>query len=134
MIRKYSTSLTVSLFAVLLFSSCSQKIIGTWSVQKYETTEANKQSVTFTNIGTMTFYKKGSGQKNINYTLFGYNKSDMNPFTWTLDNNGVMTISSYGSDFSKTWIVTKDNKKSQKWKSTDGGNGVQSLELVKNKE
>jgi len=133
MLKKYSASFALSMLAVLLFSSCSQKIVGTWSVQKYETKESNNQTVSFTNIGTMTFYKQGSGQKNINYTLLGYNKSDVNPFTWTSD-NGVVTITSYGSDFAKTWIVTEDKKKTQKWKSTDGGTGVQSLELLKNKE
>lgn len=58
------------------FMSCSDRIVGTWSIQKYETTTPEKQEVSLKNIGTMTFYKNGEGEKNISYTVFETLKED----------------------------------------------------------
>lgn len=125
---------TTLLVSVLFFSACTPKIVGTWNVDKYETKEANKQSVTFTNIGTMSFDKKGSGQKNISYLLLNYQNTDNEAFTWTIDNKTIMNINSGNSTFSKAWIILESNKKVQKWKSTDGGSGVQTIEMSKKKD
>ena len=122
--------LTAFLFIGVTLMSCSKHIVGTWNIQKYETTTAAKQGIALTNIGTMTFKKNGSGEKNISYTIFETKKEDKSSFKWTQSENYI-TIESDGSEFSKTWIVVKDENKFQKWQSTDGNNQVQVLELVK---
>ncbi|MFV0607306.1 MAG: hypothetical protein ACK5NK_15865 [Niabella sp.] len=115
---------------VLLLSSCAPKITGTWNIDKYETTIPGQEGIRLTNIGTMKFKKNGDGEKNITYTLFGRNKQDFSSFGW-YSTGPYIGIESPGSDFSKTWIIITNKRKQQKWKSTDGANGVQVLELSK---
>lgn len=112
------------------FVSCSKKFVGTWTIQKYETSTPSQPGVSLNNIGTMTFKKNGNGEKNISYTIFESTKEDKSNFEWTLAGN-LLTIKSDGSEFSKTWIVIKDEKKFQKLQSTNGNNQVQVLELKK---
>lgn len=122
-------------FALLLvigvtFNSCSDRIVGTWTIQKYETTTPEKQDVSLKNIGTMTFYKNGKGEKNISYTIFESMKEDKSSFKWKRTEKFI-TIDGRESDFSKTWIIMTDDGKFQKWQSTDGNNQVQILELIR---
>jgi hypothetical protein len=57
-------------------------------------------------------------------------RDDNMPFKWTATDQYV-TIESSNSDFDKTWIIFKNKAKFQQWKSTDGKNQIQVLELVK---
>lgn len=114
----------------MLFSSCTSRLVGTWSIQKYETTRPDQQSVTLSNIGTMTFFKDGSGEKSVNYTLFGAAYSDDLQFKWTATDK-LVTIDSQGSPFSKTWIMIESTRRTQRWQSTNGGTLVEVLELKK---
>lgn len=114
-----------------LFLSCSPKIVGTWTVQRYENTRPGSQGTALMNIGTMTFNKDGSGEKNLKYRILGNENVDQIPFKWVQHDEEYMRIESDGSEFSKTWIILENKKKSQKWKSTDGSENVQILELKK---
>ncbi len=114
----------------LIFTSCSNRLIGTWTIKKYETTADGKQAVELNNIGTMTFNRGGVGEKDITYTIFGIIKEDKSKFQWTVQDNYVK-IESEGSDFSKKWIIIYNNKNSQKWKSIDQNNQDEILELAK---
>lgn len=116
--------------SVFLLSSCAHKLVGTWNIDRYETSAPGQQGVSLSNIGTMTFKKNGSGEKNIQYNIFGSRKIDNSPFGWHATGPYV-GIESPNSQFSKTWIITTNKRKEQKWKSTDGANGVQILELSK---
>ncbi len=78
----------------------------------------------------MTFKRNGTGTKNISYNVFDVNRRDILPFSWVADRTFIY-IESRDSDFSKTWIQITNRSKFQKWKSTDGGNEVQILELRK---
>lgn len=122
------------LFATMLFAfmftSCAPRIVGTWNIDKYETKTPGQQGVALKNIGTITFKKRGGGEKNIQYKIFGTSKKDNIPFGWSKASN-FLTIESRGSDFSKTWIITEDKRKMQKLQSTDGSNRVQTIELSK---
>lgn len=116
---------------VMVFISCSPRITGTWTVQRYETTTPGEQTVSLSNVGTMEFHKNGTGNKKLNYSILGIQRDDQLPFIWTWDNGKYVSIKSDGSDFSKTWIIISNKRKFQQWKSTDGSNNIQILELKK---
>ena len=124
-----ATKITVIVFATILFTSCAPRIVGTWNVQKFETVKAGEQGTSLGNIGTVQFNKNGTGIKNIHYTVLGVTNSDENPFTWKWTENKFVTIEGKGSEFTKTWIIMTNKKKFQKWKSTDGANQIQTIEL-----
>lgn len=118
---------------LLLFTGCAPRIVDTWNIDRYEVVKNNKSSMVSQNIGTITFDKNGSGTKNINYDVFQNNFVDKAPFKWEL-NDGYMNISSTGekdSQLDKTWIIVEDQSGKQVWKSTDGKDAVQILELSK---
>lgn len=125
-IRNFSAIMFVSFMA-----SCSPKMVGTWTVQRFETTQPGKPGVALSNIGTIQFNKNGTGEKNIHYTALGTTFEDQKPFKWSSNDGKYMTIDGEGSEFSKTWIIMTDKKKFQKWKTTDGTNNIQIIELVK---
>ncbi|PKP17077.1 MAG: hypothetical protein CVU07_04920 [Bacteroidetes bacterium HGW-Bacteroidetes-23] len=122
--------ITLAFIAVLSLTSCSEKIVGTWNVQKYETVKPGSQNISLNNIGTITFNKNNTGEKSLYYNVLGVETKDDVPFVWTL-NEPYITIESKNSSLSKTWIMIENNRKSQKWKSTDGSNEIQTLELTK---
>ena len=76
----------------------------------------------------MTFNNDGRETNKLNIRFWGYAKEDTLPFNWIATENQV-TINSKNSDFGKTWIRIENNRKYQKWKSTDGTNQIQMLEL-----
>ena len=114
----------------ITFTSCSHKLVGEWTVSKYQTTKPGEQEITLNNIGTMTFKSNNKGEKNLDYTVLGLTKKDNVPFTWEATEKYV-TILSENSDFAKTWIILESKGSSQKWKSTNGENEVQTIELTK---
>lgn len=83
------------------------------------------------NIGTIQFIKNGTGNKNINYTALGVTHNDQQPFKWTWSDDKYVTIEGDTSAFAKTWIIMSNKRKFQKWKSTDGTNNIQIIELKK---
>lgn len=119
----------------LILSSCSQKLVGTWNVDRYEVDSQKGQNFTTRNAGELTLKKNGTGEKNVNYNMFQNETSDLQAFRWTMQGDDVITIRSTDSyeksDFDKTWIMTTNTKKKQVWRSTDGKNAVQTLELSK---
>lgn len=119
------------IFATVLFASCSPRISGTWNVDRFETTKPGENGVALKNVGTIHFSNNGKGEKNIAYTALGVTHEDKNPFKWVWTEGKYITIDGKGSDFSKTWIIITNKKKYQKWKSTDGTNNIQVIELSK---
>lgn len=115
---------------ILLAASCSPRLVGTWSVQKYETVRPGNKGVSLQNVGTISFDKDGTGQKMMNYSVLGIEKDESTPFKWSATETYI-TIEGTDDELSKTWIYLENKNKSQKWKSTDGKNQVQTLELVK---
>lgn len=119
--------------SLLLLTSCSSKLVGTWQITSYENKTIGGEEVKVSNIGTMTFNKGSNGLKEIKYSILANEVSDTTSFKWkTVDE--YVTIQSDGSDLNKTWIVLKNSAKTQVWKSTDGKNTIQTLELKKLKE
>ncbi len=126
--------LFVAALAIIL-SSCSQKLVGTWNVDRYEVDNQKGQNFTTRNAGELTIKKNGTGEKNVNYNMFQNEFSDLQSFRWNMQGDDIITIRSTDSykksDFDKTWIMTTNTKKKQIWRSTDGKNSVQTLELSK---
>lgn len=127
------TKMILSTFCLLLFltASCSHRLVGTWNVQKYEQKTPGVEGMLVNNIGTITFDKNGTGEKNLNYSLLGISAKDVTPFEWSATEQFV-TIEGENSEIAKTWIYIENKGKFQKWQSTDGANNVQTLELNKN--
>ena len=129
--KKKTIQLCVMAAVIIFTSSCSQRIVGTWTVQRYETLTPGQPGVALSNIGTVEFKPNGTGEKNLSYTVLGITRNDQSPFKWNWSADKYVSINSDGSDFSKTWIIVQNKKKFQKWKSTDGTNAVQVIELKK---
>ncbi|MBS1487916.1 MAG: hypothetical protein JST43_10050 [Bacteroidetes bacterium] len=121
---------SVVFLAVVFLTSCAHRMVGTWSVQRYENTTPGQQGVALHNIGTIQFNKNGSGEKNVSYTVLGTTHEDKTPFQWTWHEDKYVVIKSEASDFAKTWIIMTNKGKFQKWKATEGDH-IQILELKK---
>lgn len=120
---------------VLSITSCSPKLVGTWNIDRYEVDNQKGQNFTTRNAGELTINKNGTGEKNVQYNMFQNQFSDLQSFRWNMQGDDAITItstnSSEKSDFDKTWIMITNTKKKQLWKSTDGQNTVQTLEMSK---
>lgn len=114
-----------------LTASCSKRLVGTWNVQRFETLTPGKPGVSLTNIGTVKFKGNGSGEKALRFSALGKTEEDNTPFKWNWVEEKYVSINSDGSEFAKTWIIMENKRSYQKWKSTDGTNTVQVIELKK---
>jgi len=128
-------SLFIIAITALVLTSCSPKLAGTWNIDRYEVDNQKGQNITTRNAGEIVINKNGTGEKNINYSMFQNEFSDLQEFRWNMQSDDVITIKSMNSkeksDFDKTWIMITNSSKKQVWKSTDGKNSIQILELSK---
>lgn len=120
---------------LLCFTSCSPKLVGTWNIDRYEVDNQKGQNFTTRNAGELIIKKNGTGEKNVEYNMFQNQFSDLQSFRWSMQGDDLITIRSTdankNSDFDKTWIMITNTKKKQLWRSTDGKNSVQTLEMSK---
>jgi len=123
------------LLALFFFASCSaerrfhRRLVGTWNIERYEQRFANGENEAASNLGTITFRKNGGGDKNVTILTRGLRKPDNSDFSWKNTTDAV-TIISNDSDLAKTWLVMKNKRSTQQWKSTTQGT-VQTMELRK---
>lgn len=129
-IMKLKTILPLFVFSILLLASCSPRLVGTWTVEKYQKSTPGEEGMSVSNIGTITFEKNGTGTKKLDYSLLGVSKKDATPFNWSTTEQFI-TIEGDDSELSKTWIYIENKNDYQKWQSTNGANNVQTLELSK---
>ena len=122
----------VLLITGVVLSSCSHRLVGTWNIQKFETSTHDQEGVSLNNIGSITFKGNGSGVKSLNYSVLGITRDDSLPFTWKVSEH-MITIEGENSSLAKSWLQIVDRKNFQQWKSTDGSNEVQILELMRKK-
>lgn len=125
------TKLLLLLVSVSLFS-CAPNLVNQWNIDKYEVINSQGQNTTSQNIGTIEFKKNGTGSKNINYNVFQNDFKDESGFNYEMKEGYVIIKSGDKKDKSalnKTWIIVSDKSKKQVWKSTDGSDNVQILEL-----
>ena len=120
------------LVGIISLASCSPNIVNTWNIDKYEVINDKGQNTTSQNIGTITFKKNGKGMKDINYNVFQNDYTDQSEFRYELHNDYIIIKNTDKKDESalnKTLIIVSDKSKNQVWKSTDGNESVQVLEL-----
>ena len=125
---KTRQALVLILVSGLLVVSCAPRLVGTWTVARYENIMPGSEAVMLSNIGTMTFRKNHEGSQDLRYQLFGTPRQIISDFDWHQGERYV-SIKGSDSDFAKTWIVVEDKKKKQVWKSTDNSGRIQTLEL-----
>jgi len=120
---------------MLCFTSCSPKLVGTWNIDRYEVDNQQGQNFTTRNAGIITIKKNGTGEKNVQYNMFQNEFSDRESFRWNMQGDDIITITTPNarqkSEFDKTWIMVTNSNKKQLWRSTDGKNSVQTLEMSK---
>lgn len=123
---------------IFLLSACagaskqfSKRLEGTWQIVQYKTEIQEMQRTTaFPPYRSITFMKKGRGRVAAN-TQYADEKGGQGfDFEWNNTDNTV-TMRGFDTEFARSWIVMENKKSSQIWKSTDGANGVQTLELKK---
>jgi len=123
------------LLALLFFASCSaerrfhRRLVGTWNIERYEQRFSNGENEAASNLGTITFRKNGGGDKNVTILTRGLRRPDNSDFSWKNTTDAV-TIISNDSDLAKTWLVMRNKRSTQQWKSTTQGT-VQTMELRK---
>lgn len=123
------------LLLLLFLTACSSSLVHTWNIDKFEIIKGNGQKTTSKNVGTITFNENGTGNKNINYTIFQSDYTDKTPFKWEKHEGYMLlraTKNSSDSKLNKAWIIVQDDSKKQVWKSTDGKNSILTLELSRN--
>ena len=126
-----------ALFFILagLLASCSaekrfhRRLTGTWNVVRYEQRFANGETQVSNDLGTITFKRNGSGENDISVLTRNVRQPDQGSFSWknTIDE---VTIISRNTYLAKSWIVVKNKRSNQVWKSTNQAN-VQTMELQK---
>lgn len=119
----------------MLLTSCSaekrfhRRLVGTWNIERYEQQFPGGNRESASDIGTITFRKNGSGDKNLSVLTRSLNRRDNSDFSWKNSTDAV-TIISNNSDLAKTWLVVKNKKSYQQWKATTSTT-VQTMELRK---
>jgi hypothetical protein len=123
----------IILLGITALVSCSaekkleRRIRGSWTIASYEEKNINGSDGKSTNVGTMTFLKNGTGQKKLSGIPWRKSDHEATDFKWESGNNTI-TIYSPGSAFAKTWIITRNKKSTQEWRSTSRGD-VQTVVL-----
>lgn len=119
----------------IIFTSCSPKIVGNWNVDRYEIDNYQGKNLTARNAGEITLNKNGTGEKNLSMQMFNEDPNQPDRFRWELKNQ-ILRIyddnSKQPTDFAKSWIIVTNRNNKQVWKSTDGSNSIQVIELSKN--
>ena len=108
----------------------SKRLEGNWEIIQYKTEIQQLQRTAFPPYRSITFMKKGRGRVSANNEYSAEKGGQGFDFDWSCTENTV-TMRGFDTDFARSWIVVENKKSSQVWKSTDGANGVQTLELRK---
>lgn len=136
---KKITSVLFFTLVLLLLNGCasatkdfSKRLRGTWKITNYNVERPNTRSLTgTTDYGSITFNKDGTGSID-NASIFDNitSKTIQGKFNFKWSNTeNIVVIKGEGSNISKSWIVVTNKKDQQVWKSTDGANEVNTLEL-----
>lgn len=119
-----------ALFLFLILTSCSNGLVDTWNIDKYEIIREDGKDSSHSNIGTVTFEKEGKGHTN--YRIIEKDLDNKSSFEWMEKDSSVLikSLKSSGeSIFTKAWIEVESGSKKKVWKSTDGQHEIQVLVL-----
>ncbi|HOY04979.1 MAG TPA: hypothetical protein PLO67_06230 [Saprospiraceae bacterium] len=136
--KKTTIPVAFAALAIFLLSACasaskqfSNRLVGNWEIVQYKTEiQDMRRTTAFPPYRSISFMKKGRGHVAAN-TQYPDEKGGQGfDFEWTNTENTV-TMRGFDTEFARSWIVVENKKSKQVWKSTDGANGVQTLELRK---
>ncbi len=124
-------------FPILMvaLSSCSaqkqlrQRITGTWNVVRYEILYPSGQREETLNVGTVIFYRNGSGDNDMPILTRLLRTPNTRRFAWKNTDQSV-TIISENTFLAKSWIVVENRRHRQVWRSTTN-ELIQTMELQK---
>ena len=137
MIRKSLFQVGALALTLSLFASCSaqkrfqRRLVGTWNVERYEQLYPSGQRDVSPNVGSVTFRRNGGGENDLPVLTRGVRMPDAGSFSWKNTTEEV-TIISGNTYLSKSWIVMRNKRSHQIWKSTTQS-VVQTMELRKAK-
>lgn len=125
----------IYLGAFSVLASCTaerrlhRRLVGNWNIERYEQRFSNGETETASNLGSISFRKNGGGDKELSILTRSLRQRDDSDFSWKNTADAV-TIISNNSELAKTWLVMKNKRSFQQWKSTTQGT-VQTMELRK---
>jgi hypothetical protein len=127
----------IGAFALLfsLLASCTaqkrfqRRLIGTWNVERYEQLYPSGQREVSPNVGSVTFRRNGGGENDLPVLTRNLRMPDVGNFSWKNTTEEV-TIISGNTYLAKSWIVMRNRRTHQIWKSTTQA-VVQTMELRK---
>ena len=135
--KNITSGLLVATIMISMLSACasaskqfSRRLEGNWEIVQYKTEIQQLQRTAFPPYRNITFMKRGRGRVSANNEYREEKGGQGFDFEWTCTDNTV-TMRGFDTDFARSWIVVENKKTRQVWKSTDGANGVQTLELRK---
>ncbi|MBK8426453.1 MAG: hypothetical protein IPL27_11020 [Lewinellaceae bacterium] len=135
--KNIASGLLFATMIVTMLSACasaskqfSRRLEGNWEIVQYKTEIQQLQRTAFPPYRNITFMKRGRGRVSANNEYTEEKGGQGFDFEWTCTDNTV-TMRGFDTDFARSWIVVENKKTRQVWKSTDGANGVQTLELKK---
>ncbi|TNE68101.1 MAG: hypothetical protein EP344_01600 [Bacteroidetes bacterium] len=135
MLERMTFRIAALALILTMLASCSaerrfhRRLVGTWDVVRYEQQFPNGDTERGSDLGTITFRKNGSGLNDISVLTRGVRQPDNSDFSWKNTVESV-TIISRNSFLAKSWIVIRNKRNEQLWKSTTQAN-VQTMELRK---
>lgn len=121
------------IFFLVILTSCSDNLVHTWNIDKFEIIRENGKNSTYNNIGTITFNKNGTG--NNNFHIIENEFTDTASFKWEESDGYILlkpTKNDEESRLFKAWIMTESKSKKQIWKTTNGKNDIHILVLSRN--
>jgi hypothetical protein len=123
--------------ALLLQTGCGsarrdfeRRLTATWQVVQYknERQELRRDMAAPILYRSITFERRGRGRVSTSSEFSAEKGNNGFDFEWSCTENTV-TMRGFDADFARSWIVVENDRRHQIWKSTDGANNVQTLEL-----
>lgn len=106
----------------------ANRLTGQWQIARYDVNDARISAQAFTSLGTITFHKNHKGEVDIKDIFTQSRRTGVRQIEWSNTANSV-TIRGEDPELAKAWIVVTNKKSTQLWKSTDGFNRIQEIEL-----
>ena len=131
---RYSGFLVTMLLALCVLQGCSaekkfaSRLRGQWQITKYNVVDTRSSGQESESLGTITFNKNHTGEVDLKNIFTQNRRTGVRKIEWSNTENSV-TIHGEDAELAKAWIVITNKGNLQLWKSTDGYNRIQEIEL-----
>ncbi len=106
-----------------------RRLVGVWSVTRYEILYPSGQREETFNVGTVVFNRNGSGDNDMPILTRNVRTPESRRFSWKNTDQSVAIVSE-NTFLAKAWIVVENRRTRQVWRSTTN-ELVQTMELQK---